>query len=346
MENKNGLPINKAHEAVRGTLESTIGHSAAKVNLRQALDLSLSKKAYVEDMAPDVVEGFKNFNSREQNSIIQYILLADILKRSLWSEIKKNTKDLINSPQLEEFKNQNLNWNETIDTLTRGMINNSRSFLLEWGARMRTSEKDEMYKQRFTELQDQLDSQNAHYHILNTPENLFTAGYNTGVSFPMGMLKHMPELLRSKGIEPTRKNIEEYFKKNLIGTSGMYASQDIYSFGAINNAINPNEDRPLPADFSTENFTLNDAGKITFKQDAFSKAHDSITEKIPSSAAALHVAVNMHTNLEENKPRDPNEKTKYAWKTCPALFANVITEYEDFFKPILDKALEIQGEYK
>lgn len=346
MENKNGLPINKAHDTVRKTYEDKIGHTAMKVNLRQALDLSLSKKAYVEHMAPDVIEGFENFNSREQMSVLQYVLLADILKRKLWSELKTETKSLMDSPELQEFKKQNLNWNETIDTLTRGIFRNSVQFLSEWGTRMRTSEKDEIYKQRFTELKDLLESQNRHFHILHTPEELFSAGYNTGVSFPMGMLKYMPELLKAKGIDPTPEKIEEYFKNNLVSTSSMYASQDIYSFGAINSAINPDQSRVLAADFSSENFTLNDAGKITMKKDAFSKIHATLIEKIPSSAGATHAAVNNLINHMENKPQDPEGKAKYTWKGCPALFANVITDFDDFFKPILEKVLEIQKEYK
>ncbi len=362
----NNLPIQNAHDNVRNMVEEKTGYKPEKVNLRPALEKSLATKAYVEDFISDFIPEYKNYNSRQQMVLEEYVLLADLLKRKLWDEINLDIEKLLNdsefinypfpgNPELKELttirkekERHQLTWEETADIIQKIIAVRMGLFLDGWEERMKKEETDEMYQQRFGELELIMNKQKKLGMTLKSPANVISSGLNTGISFPMGLLKNLPDLIRAQGELPTKEKIMELFEKNMQILSVKYAAQDLMTFGVLDEAVNPRSPTSTekPANFSSQLFTLDEVGKVTFKKDAFEALHPQINKSIEESYAEEHSVKNHILSTMENKPIRNDGKSRSPWKTCPALFAKLLLDYDKFFKPIAERFLETQEEYK
>ncbi len=376
--NQGNITPQKMHDMVRDITEKRTGHRPEKINLRRALDFSLKTRAYVDDFADEFIDGFKEYNSLEQAVIKQYLVLADLLKRGCWNEIHNEISSFLDSnrymdtsfykddsflafaPSIDiralantttirkESAHSGLSLKDAADDMLKVISLDSSDFLLAWGKRMRSVEKDEMYKQRFTELEELSRFKGKVFKIeMLPPEVLIENGLGTAMSFAIGMIKHMPDLLNASGKEVTKETIIEAVRQNLVGLSSTYAAQDISSFSTIDSIMTPERERRIvtPTNFSPELFTLEN-GKITFKKGALEKIRGAIENSADISRIHDHVSGGEAVNRHEGKNKSEGGVTRSAWKTCPALFANLLMNFDDFVKPALEKILDLQKEYK
>lgn len=360
---ENSLPIHTAHDGTRKTLEDSTSYVPVKVNLRSALEMSLKTRAYVEDFVDEFVQDYKKNNSMEQELIQEYVLVADLLKRGLWNELKQDLSDFVHSEEffaekfadnkgtmtsLSEIKGKPISWEDANDFTIKIVGQRAIRFFDEWAQRMENgNEQDEVYRQRYGELSQLSEMKQKKYGMPTLPKELMRLGFTTGMEYPIGMLKYIPELLKEKGSEVTLESVMEVYSKNLVSVSSTYASQDIITFQTIENIVNPTRREVgdfQPANFSTELFQLDENGKMVFKAGMFEKIKEQ--SKIKHEAADGYVRISKIVNEGEKRNSENKDTTKVPWKTCPVLFGNLTMDYENFFRPIAKKIAEIQGEYK
>ena len=324
--------------------------------------MSMRTKAYVEDFVDEYVEGYKKNNTMEQELIREYILVADLLKRGLWNELKQDLSDFVQSEEfftekfadnegkmtsLSEIKGKPISWEDTNDFTIKIVGQRAIRFFDEWAQRMeKGNEQDEMYRQRYGELSQLSEMKQKKYGMPILPKELMRLGFTTGMEYPIGMLKYIPELLKEKGTEVTLESVMEVYSKNLVSVSSTYASQDIITFQTIENIVNPTRREVgdfQPANFSTQLFQLDDNGKMVFKAGMFEKIKEQ--SKTKHEAAEGYVRISKVMNEGEKRQSENKDKIKVPWKTCPVLFGNLTMDYESFFRPIAQKILETQGEY-
>jgi hypothetical protein len=354
----NRCPIHKVHDKARNVLEDKLGYSSKRVNLKTALEASLSTNEPVAEIAKKLVPGFEEMNAFEQELVVEYVLVADLLKRGLWSELKDTTLRFVDSEDFIDVsselkpgvslrnnqKNQKLSWADTIDTSTQIIGETSILFFHSWEEKMRAGDPDKIKKMRFDELDAMCALRHSKYGTNYTPGHLMRIGFSTGIEYPMGMLKSMPDLLKASGKEPTIENIEKAFSKNLVSVTTQYASQDILSFQAISNSLEPVRmgGDYSPTNFSPDFFILDDEGKMHFKKDSSDDLLKHIEKNVDNTTAKDHVAVNKLFNSFEGKS---GEELEVAWKSCPAMFGNQIADFDNFFGPIMKRIVGIQKQY-
>jgi hypothetical protein len=268
-----------------------------------------------------------------------------IISRQVIPSLKPDEEDkvVVKKTSLRKLQSDFMGWTETIEPVLRLVMASNKIYMKEWGKHMRTSEPNETYRRRYNELF-------YNYQSLPTkslPEDVLTMGLGTALSFGMGMLKSIPALLEARGEKVTREKILDVLSKNLISHASTFANQDVMTFQAIDREMTPRSGRGQePTNFSPEIFKLDENNKITFKPEAFQQIKEKTENTIQGSSVNEYANATRRINQEEEKAGTKNSSAHIAWKSCPALFADVLKDFHSFFEPIVKKVLELQEEYR
>jgi hypothetical protein len=326
-------PVHAGLKNTRDQLEYH-GMDFTKVSLTRALDMSLKTRAYVEDFLEDFVPEYKGLSDSEKNKVEKYILVADLLKRGLWDDLKKGLFQYLDSSFDQEIKNVLsqgggiYSWGDQVYVMNIMVLSKMSTILDDWSQRLSSGKfEDEMYRQRYRELEVLTARLVEPDGTESSPRKTIASGLRTGLEYPMGMLKDIPGLLKKKGKEVSLKNIKEIFFHNLTRVSSVFAAQDITTFGTTDTAINGVTSISKPSDFSDNFFELDENNDIVFSEAGVKKLN-FLTGSIAEIRAESGEDVNV-TQLG-----------------CPVLFSNLmVKDYKDIFEPIFEKLIKIQKEY-
>jgi hypothetical protein len=327
-------PVHGMLKNARCQLENH-GMDFTKVSLVGALEMSLKTRAYVADFVEDFVPEYRGLNDLEKNKVEKYILIADLLKRGLWDDLKNGLFQYLDSDFDKELKNSFpggidvSSWGDQVYVMNLLVLSKMSTILDHWSQELSSGKfKDEMYAQRYGELELATAQLLEPDGTKSSPRKTLASGLRTGLEYPMGMMKDIPNLLKKKGKEVTIENIKEVFFHNLTRISSTFAVHDIVTFGTVDTAMNGVNSITRPSDFSSEYFELDENNNIVFSEEGAAKV--SVTGDV---IAKIRTVEDQNMNVTQ--------------LGCPILFSNImVKDYKVIFEPIFEKVAEMQKEYK
>lgn len=327
-------PIHGALKGIRCQLEDH-GMDFTKVSLARALEMSLKTRVYVSGFVSDFVPEYDELSDLEKIKVEKYILIADLLKRGLWDDLKNGLFKYLNTDFDKEIKNafpggiDVSSWGDHVYIMNLLVLSKMSTILDHWAQELSSGKfKDEMYAQRYGELEFVTAQLLEPDGTKSSPRKTIASGLRTGLEYPMGMMKDIPSLLKKKGKEVSIENIKEVFFHNLTRVSSTFAVHDIVTFGTVDTSMNGVTSITRPSDFSDKYFELDENNNIVFNEGGVNR-------------------INVLGGSIVKSRTEDNEDMNVTQLGCPVLFSNImVKDYKVIFEPIFQKVVEMQKEYK